>query len=52
MLIDASVFGLFLAGCGKDEAVDKTVNESSNAVHKTQEQAETQAKAQNKYKKG
>lgn len=49
MLIGTLAFGLLLAGCGKNEAVDKTVNESSSSVHKTQEQAEAQAQAQADY---
>ncbi|WP_281998698.1 FxLYD domain-containing protein [Priestia flexa] len=42
LLIGTVAFGLLLAGCGKDEAADKTVkaNGSSSGVNKTQEQAE------------
>ena len=46
MLIGTLAFGMLLAGCGKEQATDKTVNETSNGVHKTQEQAESQAQAQ------
>lgn len=44
MLIGTLAFGLLLAGCGKEEAADKTVeaNESSRGVHKTQEEAKAQ----------
>lgn len=45
MLIGTLAFGLLLAGCGKDEAVDKTVNESSSSVHETQEQAQAEEAA-------
>lgn len=48
MLIGTLAFGLLLAGCGKDEAVDTTADKTSNGVHKTQEQVQSQAEKEAK----